>query len=336
MDSLSQMALGATVTVAVMGRHSPVLRAAAWGAVVGTLPDLDALIDHGDPVRNMTLHRAETHALFWLLLATPLIAAAIAALQRDRARYARWCLAVGLTLITHPLLDAMTVYGTRLLLPFDDTPYGVGSIFIIDPLYTLPLLIALGIAFRAPPERARVLATWGLAISSLYLVWGVAAQQQVRSVAQASLQAQGIEYQRLLVTPTAFNSVLWRVVALAPDTYHEGFRSLLDSEAEMSFDRFPRGMARYPALQDHDPVQRLAAFSHGYFELAEMEDTLSIRDLRMGQAPYYYFSFVIARRDEDGTWQPETALSDGERPPLRAGLGWMGQRLMGRAVPPPR
>jgi inner membrane protein len=335
MDSLSQMALGAAVTVAVMGRHHPVLRAAAWGAVVGTLPDLDALIDHGDPVRNMTLHRAETHALFWLLLATPLITVAINALQRDFSRYRRWCLAVGLTLLTHPLLDAMTVYGTRLALAFTDTPYGVGSIFIIDPLYTLPLLVAVVVAVRAPPARARRVAIWGLTLSSAYLVWGVVAQQQVRAVALASLDAQGLAYERLLVTPTAFNSVLWRVVAVGPETYHEGFRSLLDRPATMDFDAFPRGMAHYPGLQNHDPVQRLAAFSHGFFDLVEDEGRLLIRDLRMGQAPNFYFSFAVANAGPEGL-APQAPLAVGERPPLGPGLRWMGPRLLGTPGAPPR
>ena len=48
MDSLSQIALGAAVGVAVMGRRTAVWKAAAWGAVAGTLPDLDVIIDHGD------------------------------------------------------------------------------------------------------------------------------------------------------------------------------------------------------------------------------------------------------------------------------------------------
>ena len=76
MDSLSQLALGAAVSVAVMRRRTAVWKAAAWGAVAGTLPDLDVLVDHGDPILNMVLHRAESHALFWLaLLSLPLAAA---------------------------------------------------------------------------------------------------------------------------------------------------------------------------------------------------------------------------------------------------------------------
>ena len=49
MDSLTQIALGSAVGVAVMGRRTAVWKAALWGAIGGTLPDLDTFIDHGDP-----------------------------------------------------------------------------------------------------------------------------------------------------------------------------------------------------------------------------------------------------------------------------------------------
>jgi len=153
MDSVSQFALGAAVGVAVMGSRTAPWKAALWGGVCGTLPDLDALIDYGDAVSNMTLHRAETHSLFWQTLASPPIAAAIAALDRGSAPVRRsfpgWLLAVWLALVTHALLDGMTVYGTQLGLPFTDHPFGLGSIFIIDPLYTIPLLVGVFVAARA-------------------------------------------------------------------------------------------------------------------------------------------------------------------------------------------
>ena len=150
MDSLSQIALGAAVTVAVMHRRTAVWKAAAWGAVAGTLPDLDVLVDHGDPILDMVLHRAETHALFWLTLFSLPFAALVARLQGGWAQWRAWWLALWLALVTHPLLDGMTVYGTQLLLPFTDQAYGVGSVFIIDPLYTLPLLLGTGWALTKP------------------------------------------------------------------------------------------------------------------------------------------------------------------------------------------
>ncbi|MFM2450879.1 MAG: hypothetical protein RIS44_3329 [Pseudomonadota bacterium] len=67
MDSLSQLALGSSIAVAVMGRRTAVWKAALWGGVAGTLPDLDALVDFGDAVSNMVQHRAQSHGLFYLI-----------------------------------------------------------------------------------------------------------------------------------------------------------------------------------------------------------------------------------------------------------------------------
>ncbi|HEY0974736.1 MAG TPA: metal-dependent hydrolase [Solimonas sp.] len=336
MDSLSQIALGAAVGIAVMGRRTPLARAALWGAVCGTLPDLDALIDHGDVVRNMTLHRAESHALFWLTLAAPFLAAGIARFHREWALFRRWWLAVWLVLITHPLLDTMTVYGTQLALPFTNHPYGVGSIFIIDPLYTLPLIAGVCVALRRRDARGLRWNHAGLALSTLYLVWGVIAQQWVRTTAEDALRAQGESVQGLLVTPTAFNSVLWRIVVVTPDAYLEGFRSLFDGDAPLHFDRFERGTVLYEPLRAHDPVARVSAFSHGFFELHERDGVVGIGDLRMGQAPYFYFTFAVAERDGDGVLHPIAPRSIGARPPIGPGLRWLWQRIWDAGPIPPR
>ena len=109
MDSLTQIALGAAVGTAVLGREVGA-RAAFWGAVCGTLPDLDVLVPYGDPVRDFTFHRAESHALFWLTVASPGIAWVIARLNRKSgASFREWWLLAWLALVTHTLLDAFTI-----------------------------------------------------------------------------------------------------------------------------------------------------------------------------------------------------------------------------------
>lgn len=336
MDSLSQIALGAAIVVATMGRRTAVWKAALWGAVAGTLPDLDVLIAHGNPVHDMVLHRAETHAPFWLTLFALPFAAAVARLQGEGALWRRWWLAIWLALVTHPLLDAMTVYGTQLGLPFSNHPYGVGSVFIIDPLYTLPLLAGAGwaLASRGSP-RGLAANLAGLVLSTAYLGWGVAAQQQVEHVARASLAAQGITAERLLVSPTAFNSLLWRVVAVAGDHYHEGFYSLLDAEPRLVFDRFDRGAALGAELQGVDAVQRIAAFSKGFYKLAQQGDRVLLSDLRMGQEPAYIFTFVVAQR-HSRLAALEPPVQVGARIDIARGLPWLWRRLWGEPLPPPR
>jgi inner membrane protein len=335
MDSLSQLALGAAVSVAVMGRRTAVWKAALWGAVAGTLPDLDVFIDQGDAIRNMVLHRAESHSLFWLTLLSLPVAALVARLQGEWGLIRRWWLAIWLVLVTHPLLDAMTVYGTQLALPFSNHPFGVGSIFIIDPLYTLPLLVGLvWVLATRGGYRGRVVNGVGLLLSTAYLAWGFAAQQQVMQVARASLAQQGIVVEHLLVTPTPFNTVLWRVVVVAGDDYFEGFYSLLDAQPKIEFDRYTRGMSLAAELQDIDGVQRIVAFTQGFYMLAQRGNRLLISDLRMGQEPNYSFTFAVAERHS-----PSVALVKPVQIAVSLdiprSLAWLWRRALGERLPPP-
>lgn len=318
-----------------MGRRTAVWKAALWGGVCGTLPDLDAFIDHGDAIANMTWHRAESHALFWLTLASPAIAAVVARLHGEMDRFRRWWLALWLALVTHPLLDVMTVYGTQLGLPFTNHPYGVGSIFIIDPLYTLPLLVGVVAALSMKTPARWSWNAAGLALSTLYLAWSVAAQQQARTAALASLHSQGIHAERVLVTPAPFSTLLWRIVAIDGDSYHEGFHSLLDDARPIEFDRFERGIGLYDDLRQLPRVQRLAWFSHGYFKLGEHDGTLRITDLRMGQEPFYTFTFVVAQRSNPSI-QPVAPRLEPQRPELAPLLRWTWRRALGERLPPPR
>jgi inner membrane protein len=335
MDSLTHVVLGGAIGVAVMGRRTAPWKAALWGATCNTLPDLDVFIDHGDAVSNMVLHRGHSHSLFWLTLLAPLLALAAARLMAGG--FQRWWLATWLALVTHPLLDLMTVYGTRLLLPFSDHPWAVGSLFIIDPLVTLPLLVGLAAAlWRRGSARALRCNVAGLALSVAYVAWSAAAQQHVERLALASAQAQGLAPQRVLVTPAPLSTLLWRVVLVQDGLYHEGFRSLLDRGDAMDFERFDRGTALSPLLQPVQAAQRIRAFSHGFYKLSRLDQELLITDLRMGQEPQYVFGFVVARQTADGQVQPLRPRQVGGRVDNARALAWLLPRMLGRPLPPPR
>jgi len=329
-DSLSQYALGAAVGVAVMGRRTAVWKAALVGGLCGTLPDLDALIDHGDVVRNVTFHRAESHALLYLTAASPVVAWLASRLTRQPREFRRWWLAAWLVLMTHALLDAMTIYGTQLALPLTDYPFGVGSIFIIDPLYTLPLLIGLVATGVARAVNRRRYNLWGLALSTLYLGWSVGGQWHVDQIAQQSLPADLVEAPRL-VTATAFNTVLWRIVVMDPsgERYLEGFYSLLDRERRIHFTSHARDAALFDATQSLWAVARIEWFTHGFFSMREQDGIATITDLRMGQQPDYPFSYAVARADASG-WAEVTPAEAGSRGDVGEGLAWLWRRLKGQ------
>lgn len=293
MDSVSQLVLGAAVGIAVMGKRAPVWKSALAGAVCGTLPDLDVFYDHGDVISNMTLHRTESHALFYLTLISPLMAWLMAKLFSAGQYFRRWWGTVWLALITHPLLDVMTVYGTQLGIPFTHYPFAVGSIFIIDPLYTLPLITGVGLALYREQQRGIMWNNVLLGISCLYLACTMIEQYQVTRHVGTELQRQNIDSTQVLVTPTPLNSLVWRVVVMSKDSYGEGFTSLLHPDSPIRFRFYPRGEALYEAHKDNPFLARVAWFSHGFFSVKEQGGHILVSDLRMGQEPDYTFVFDL-------------------------------------------
>lgn len=337
MDSVSQFALGAACGVAALGRREPVWKAALIGGLCGTLPDLDAFIDHGDPVSNMTLHRSDSHALFWLSLASLPIAALVSRIAAGGRHLGRWWLGVWLALVTHPLLDLMTVYGTQLARPFTDTPFAVGSVFIIDPLYTVPLLVGTAVALARRGHAGLRWNTAGLVLSTVYLAWSMVAQQIVSVQAGAALAAQGLPHERVLVTPTAFNTLLWRIVAVGPEGYHEGFRSLFDGDAPLRFTTHASGRELAGRIGELPAVRRMTWFTRGVYKLEQRGDRLLVTDLRMGQEPAYTFSFWVARDEGGRTVAIHPPVGAGGRPAdLGAALRWLWRRMWGEQIDPPR
>ena len=109
MDSLTQAVLGGTVTYAILGKRLG-KRAALYGAALGTLPDLDVLIDFGGPIENMTHHRGFSHAFVVQALAAPVLAwLAVRPKSVSDPFFLRWCLAIYLCFLTHTLADFFTV-----------------------------------------------------------------------------------------------------------------------------------------------------------------------------------------------------------------------------------
>lgn len=286
MDSLTQAVLGGAVGHASGGRRLG-RRAAAWGAALGTLPDLDVLTYPWlDTAGELVVHRGITHGLAFAFVAGPALGWGIARVERWRLRkrpdvepgpWRAWTVVAVLALVTHPLLDVFTVYGTQLLAPFSRRPFAVGSVFIIDLFYTLPLLAGLVVALvRRAPRWAVV----GLAVSTLYLAWGAGAQAVVAARAARALP----DARRLLVTPMPLQSLYWRVEA-ERDGAVETFTHALGRPDTLWPDGRPVPLAAFPPdVEASRGVQTLRWFSRDW--LVRPEDAGDVvADARFGRGP---------------------------------------------------
>jgi inner membrane protein len=308
-DSLTQLTLGAAVGEATLGRR--VGRAAAlWGAALGTLPDLDVFANPFlTDVEALWVHRGLTHSLVFMLALTPVGGWLLHRLHPDGSR-GRWAALTFLALATHVFIDCLTSYGTQVFFPFDRTPVILGTIFVIDPLYTVPLLGGLVAALRydRADRRRRFLNTAGLVVSSLYLLVTVGNKMHVGRVMDAALARAGIDAERTFTRPTPFNNVLWTGLAETDDAFHLGYYSLLDDDRRIRFARIPKRHDLLPeGAEDAFAVQTLRWFSRGYFAVRRTPDGgLVIHDLRFGRSDLaperdgdddagYVFSFRLTR-----------------------------------------
>ena len=335
MDSVTQIALGAAIGELVLGRKVG-WRAALAGGICGTLPDLDVFVPLGDPVSDFTYHRGVSHSLFVLALAAPLIAEAIIRLQKHaREHRAAWHTLVFLVLITHPLLDSFTVYGTQIFWPFDTTPVGWGTIFIIDPVYTLPLLVGILCArsMRRTNPTGHRLNTLGLVFSSAYLAWTVMAKQQALEAAGRALERAGIENAEVMPIAGPFTSLFWRIVAVDNGTYYNAYYSILDDTGDdLRFTAHSRNTELLKGLEDDWATGRLQWFTKGFYTLRRDDDHIVMSDLRMGFEPNYVFTFKLATIGNPHT----NALAKPERIPVGqdlSGLSWVWQRIWSADVP---
>lgn len=325
MDSITQMALGASIAGAVAGKTLG-RTALITGAALGTLPDLDVVLDYGSAVANFTQHRGITHSLFVLV---PLAIVLAWALWRWRpvVTFPRWLTLTLLVLVTHPLLDSFTTYGTQLFWPLGP-PVALNSIFIIDPLYTLPL-IAGCLAFLIRPPASKAL-TAALVVSTLYLGWTLYAQQMISERVKPALAEAGLQDARVLVQPMPFNTLLWRTTALTERQHVEIVTGFFDGDAPLNLEYFPRRPDLARAVSGFPEAQRLEWFTDGFLEYATLDNRITATDIRLGIPGAHPFTFVLAQQTGDEL-QPVTS-SRTPRPsvdPQALGLLWA--RLTGEA-----
>lgn len=301
MDSLTQAALGGALGGAVLGGRLG-RGAVLGGAVLATLPDLDVLIDYGDAVANFSEHRGFSHSLLVLAPLATLLAWGLSR-WKPGPGFGRWWAFTTLVLLTHPLLDAFTTYGTQLWWPVGP-PVALNSVFIIDPLYTLPLLIAVTIALIRPPALTAL--SVGLGLSSAYLAWSLVAQQWMTQRVQDILAERGLEAVPLMVQPMPFSTFLWRATALAPDQRLEIVTGVFDGDRPPHVEAFPRSPELETEAARLADGQRLAWFTRGFLDYRRDGDRLVVTDVRLGVPGAHPFQFVIAHQGLDG-WQPLTS-----------------------------
>lgn len=199
------------------------------GAGAAALPDLDFVAFPLDPLRFLAdWHQGPTHALPLLPLWALLPAALCCALARQpRAFGEAWRISL-LALASHALLDLITAYGIQLFYPFSAQRFSLPISFVLDPVFSLLVLLGLVAGRRQPGRRAALLA---LLLLAPYLALQASLRGHALQLARAEAERLGLAPQRLEALPQPYAAWRWKLVLAAAEQHHVAQVDLLSGVA---------------------------------------------------------------------------------------------------------
>lgn len=281
MDSLTQAVLGAAVGEVVLGKKIG-NKASILGAIVATIPDLDVLLTPlFNDLQRVSLHRGYSHSILFCVLGAFLFAAIFKKIKWTReVTYGKLWLFSFLVLFTHVLLDAFTSYGTQLFLPFTDWRVSFDSIGIIDPVYTIPLILGLCYTYynRRKGYFSSTANIIGLIVSSLYLVYTLGVKQHINSLIKSELTEHSIRYEKILSVPVGAGSLKWYGVAKTDDSLYIGKISDL-THNHIEFASFPINNNLLDRVDDQ-LVDRMKWFAQDFYTVAEKDGKIRIYNMQ--------------------------------------------------------
>ncbi|NAY90931.1 metal-dependent hydrolase [Muricauda sp. JGD-17] len=302
MDSLTQIVLGAAVGEATLGKKVG-NKALLYGAIAGTIPDLDILANiFTDTITAIEFHRGFSHSIVFSMLFAPILGWTVNKLERkSNLGWKPWAKLFFWGLFTHPLLDSFTTWGTQLFWPFK-ARLAFNSIFVIDPLYTLPFLVltVMVLFYTRDSNTRRRLNTAGLTISTSYLLLTLVIKEVVNNKFERALNDQNIAFSNISTRPAPMTTLLWNANIETPENYLIADYSFFDS-APIHFTVYPKNREAAANIMKYPNVQRLMNIAEGWFILEQKKGQWYFYDLRFGliprknQPPFFAFSYLLKK-----------------------------------------
>lgn len=302
MDSFTQIALGIAIAEVCAGKKLK-NRTFLYGAILGTLPDLDVVVGMLlNPVDAVLIHRGISHSLFLFLFLSPCLGWIISKIEKGKIAFLQATKMVFWCLFTHVLLDIFTSWGTQVLWPVEHR-FAFKTIFVIDPLYTVPLVIFLILVWKSKDLiKRKKYAIRGLLFSSCYLLLSCFLKLFALSQFEKALTKQNISFSKIIVKPTAFNLILWNANVSTAENYLLGNYSFFDTQP-ISFNVYSKNKTLESKLKQNSDFKKLQIASEGWYIISEKNKILYFNDLRFGLLnddalnPQFAFSYQFVPKN---------------------------------------
>jgi len=219
LDPLSQGVLGASLTQS-LSRNKNIVIILIIGFLSGMLPDIDVLFrSKDDPLLFLEYHRQFTHSLIFIPIGGLIFSIIFYGIFNKFTRLAFKQIWIYATIGygTHGLLDACTSYGTQLFWPFSNTRISWNNVSIIDPLFTLPILVLIIIsAIKGKASYAKLAFIWAI----FYLLFGLLQNHRATKMIEQVISDRGHVAQHISVKPSFGNLILWKTIYRSGKTFY--------------------------------------------------------------------------------------------------------------------
>jgi inner membrane protein len=225
MDPLTQGTIGAVLPQALSKKNLGIV--ALLGFLSGMAPDLDIFIRSStDPLLSLEYHRQFTHSLVFIPFGGLICALFLFVVFKKISpfNFKKTWLYCTLGYGTHGLIDACTSYGTLLFWPFSDMRIAWNNISIIDPLFTIPLILLIALATI---KKKNVYSKIALGWAVTYLMIGMYLHNVAINVGKEIAEQRGHTITRIKAKPSFGNLILWKTIYETDNQFYVDATNLL-------------------------------------------------------------------------------------------------------------
>jgi len=288
MDPLSQACLGSSLAQATANNRTKQLSALLIGALSGMAPDLDFLIrSSSDPLLFLEYHRQFTHSLIFIPFGALFCTFFLYFVFKKQLTFKQVYIFAFLGYATHGLLDACTSYGTQLFWPFSNERVSWSIVSIIDPVFTIPILLLIIFSvYKKNNHYARIAFAYAILFLSAGFFQKIRASDSILQIAKQ----RGHQPERIIVKPSFANRHVWKLIYEYNGNYYVDAVKLLWNKQLIPGTSVPKldVLRDFPSLNKQSiqakDIERFRWFSNDFLAVSPFDKNMII-DVRYSFIP---------------------------------------------------
>ena len=209
MDPVTQGIVATTAAQAYSKKHNLII-ISFIGFLAGLAPDIDIFIrSDADPLLFLEYHRQFTHSLFFIPIGSLICAVTFYYVFAKKFNFSFKETYIYSTIgyATHGIIDSFTTYGTQLLWPFTDERFAWNTVSVIDPLFTIPVIILCAWTLI---KNNKIYTFYAIIWMLIYQLTGFVQKDRAEDIIYEYAKLKGHDINEIEAKPSFANIIVWK------------------------------------------------------------------------------------------------------------------------------